>query len=459
MHRRTLRHSLVLSVAAVLAVAGTALADSVRADGDITTPEANTFIELGEVAPGATISVDVGFILVCTSTNHVDPGQTITLSLDSMSQPNGGAVVSVGDATLGPVPDSWTADGQGCPSPAPTIAGGTSTVVLRAPTAAGTGYPYSIFWRRSLSPLGNADGSVFGATTTAITFSLDVVANTPPVLTLPGDMTVEGDTTGGWTAAFSASAADAEDDPDPDPSCSPSAGDVLPLGTTTVACTVTDSGGLGDAGSFDVTVVDTTDPVLDGMPGDQALTTDDPDGTTLHYDPPTATDVVDASPDVVCSPADGDTVPVGHTFVTCTATDASGNDASDSFDVDVTFDEPEPPDDASAAWGEPVAGDSDTFVANRGRTIPVKVQLFVNGNERTSGDASLSLTPCGGGSPELILALDYGGGRWNASVDTTTLASGCYAVVASIDGLDAGGFRLELRGVESVKGKPAKTTG
>ena len=78
-------------------------------------------------------------------------------------------------------------------------------------------------------------------------------------LTVPADQTVEGDTTGGWVAAYAGvSATDAEDDPDPTPICSPAAGEVLPLGTTTVACSVTDSGGRSDSGSFDVTVVDTT---------------------------------------------------------------------------------------------------------------------------------------------------------------------------------------------------------
>ncbi len=74
---------------------------------------------------------------------------------------------------------------------------------------------------------------------------MEVVANTPPVLTVPGDLTVEGDTTGGWTAAFSATASDAEDDPDPTPVCDPAAGAVLPLGTTTIGCSVVDAGGLG----------------------------------------------------------------------------------------------------------------------------------------------------------------------------------------------------------------------
>jgi hypothetical protein len=49
------------------------------------------------------------------------------------------------------------------------------------------------------------------------------------------------------------------------------------------------------------------------------------------------------------------------------------------------------------------------------------------------------------------LALAWSGGRWNHSLATSMLAGGCYEVVATIDGLTAGSFRLELRGEESAK--------
>jgi hypothetical protein len=67
-------------------------------------------------------------------------------------------------------------------------------------------------------------------------------------------MTVEADAPAGWSATYTVSATDAEDDPDPVPTCAPVVGTVIPLGTTTVACSVTDSGGLVTTGSFDVTV-------------------------------------------------------------------------------------------------------------------------------------------------------------------------------------------------------------
>jgi hypothetical protein len=139
--------------------------------------------------------------------------------------------------------------------------------------------------------------------------------------------------------------------------------------------------------------------------------------------------------------------------VTCTATDGSHNSSSASFTVDVRY---VAPDTASAIWLEPVGGGQDAFEANHSRTIPVKVRLFVDGVERSSGHALLTLTPCGGGPAALELPMTWNGGRWNAALDTSMLPGPCYTVSASIDGLVAGSFRLELRG-DAVAAKSRST--
>ena len=71
------------------------------------------------------------------------------------------------------------------------------------------------------------------------------------------------------------------------------------------------------------------------------------------------------------------------------------------------------------------------------------MQLFVNGTAATSGDASLRLVPCGGGIASDMLDC----WRWPLDVllDTSSLVSDCYTVTASISGLGAGSFTLELR--------------
>jgi hypothetical protein len=286
------------------------------------------------------------------------------------------------------------------------------------------------------------------------------VANTPPVLSVPASFSAEGDTTGGWTADWSSvSATDAEDEPDPTPTCSPAAGMTMLVGTTTsVTCTVTDSGGASDSETFDVTVVDTTPPSLGTLPNDITVTTQDPAGRAVEFATPGATDIVDPAPSVACAPSSGDHFDVGTTTVTCTATDHSGRQASGTFSVTVVYDPPPPPPaaTASAVWLEPVAGAGSTFVANRGRTIPVKVRLFVDDRERKSGVASLRLSACGG-TTAVELPLTWNGGRWNVSLDTSAYPAACYTVEAWVDGSKAGSFTLELRGDTAAKTAAKRT--
>lgn len=462
MRHRPLRRAAALSLGALLAFAGTASADTLFGDADGMLPlDGSKF--LGDVSPGGTISADVGFVLVCIGLQHVDAGQSVVVSWSGRGNaPEDGEIVSVTSATLAPLETAWAPDGQGCPSPVPAQAGGaTSHVVLRAPTKAGL-HTFTVAWDRSLEPAGSNDENAFSRTLTSIDLTLRVVAtNVAPTLTVPASLTVEGNTTGGWTADWSGvgvSATDPEDDPDPTPTCTPPTGEVVPLGPTHVTCSVTDSAGASDSDAFDVTVEDRTAPTMTGVPEDIAVTTSDPTGRAVTFADPSASDVVDPSPTVSCSPASGSIFDVGTTPVTCTATDGSGNSSTTSFDV--TVDLVAPPAAASAIWLEPVAGGGTTFEANRGRTLPIKVRLFVDGDERTSGDAMLTLTPCGGGSTAIELDLAWGGGRWNHSLDTSMLSGDCYTVTATIDGLAAGSFRLEIRGEESAKAatRPAAAT-
>jgi len=61
-----------------------------------------------------------------------------------------------------------------------------------------------------------------------------------------------------------------------------------------------------------------------------------PDGVSVDYSSQvSATDIIDASPVVSCTPPWGSTFPIGDTTVSCTATDAAGNSSSGSFTVHV----------------------------------------------------------------------------------------------------------------------------
>ena len=259
-----------------------------------------------------------------------------------------------------------------------------------------------------------------------------------------------GDGPSGAVVSYTVGVSDSVD-PGPTVTCAPASGSTFPLGTTSVTCNASDATGNTSAGSFNVTVRDTTDPVLGGVPGDKSVTTANPSGASVSWSAPTAHDSVSGNLAVTCSPASGSTFPVGTTTVHCSASDGAGNSASASFRVTVTLDSAQPNDVYSVQWSEPVT--DGTLTANQGRSVPLKLRLFVNGVERTSGNAALTVTPCGGGSP-FVMPLDFSGGRWSAKLDTASLAAGCNTVTASLDGHAAGSFTLDLRGTD-----PAPTNG
>jgi hypothetical protein len=435
MQSRSIRRAIVAATTVLIMATVGAYADTVPADGDAVTPGNQALVVLPDSAPGQVVTWPITFKLVCSGLNHAAPGATLVLDLMSATVPLDGHA-SATTASIGPVPASWTPSGEGCPSPAPWIASDApSTVSLTMPTTAGDSYLFTLVWSR------------FGATgltgTTAITFQVNVVGNTPPTIHLPGDLSAEATSPAGAAVSWTATASDAEDAVPPTPTCSPASGSTFPLGITTVHCSVSDGGGLPDSGQFLVSVQDTTSPSLVGMPGDQALTTSDPTGTTLTYTAPTATDTADANPSVGCTQASGSRIPVGTTTVTCTARDGTGNHVSASFRASVTF---VPAVVWSAVWGEPVGMSGDTLSASPSRTIPVKVDIFADGVEQTTGTAVLSWASCAG-SAIGSGAMSWDGGRWTGHLDASQLGGpGCYTATASLNGNAAGSFRIDLKG-------------
>jgi uncharacterized repeat protein (TIGR01451 family) len=80
--------------------------------------------------------------------------------------------------------------------------------------------------------------------------------STPPVLTVPADVTVPATDGTGAVVDFTVTATD-DTDPSPQVVCTPSSGATYPLGTTTVTCTATDDAGNVATDTFTVTVVAT----------------------------------------------------------------------------------------------------------------------------------------------------------------------------------------------------------
>jgi Ca2+-binding RTX toxin-like protein len=107
------------------------------------------------------------------------------------------------------------------------------------------------------------------------------------------------------------------------------------MGVTTVSCTAPDNSDNTATEEFDVTVQDTTAPVISSVPADITVEAAGPGGATVNYSSPTATDLVDGSPPVDCIPASGFLFPIAVTTVSCSATDSSDNTATEQFDVTV----------------------------------------------------------------------------------------------------------------------------
>ncbi|HUD02639.1 MAG TPA: Ig-like domain-containing protein [Candidatus Paceibacterota bacterium] len=80
---------------------------------------------------------------------------------------------------------------------------------------------------------------------------------------------------------------------------------------------------------------DTTPPVISGTPSNLSVSATSPSGAVVTYTAPTATDNIDGTDTVSCTPASGSTFALGITTVTCSATDKAGNSSSSSFTVTV----------------------------------------------------------------------------------------------------------------------------
>lgn len=156
-------------------------------------------------------------------------------------------------------------------------------------------------------------------------FSLSAFAT----LTNPGTIVVEATGPDGAAVFFTVAVVDGNDGSNGRPAdtvtCSPASGSLFPIGTTPVAC----SGSEGSTGSFDVRVDDSRPPVL-SIPFDFTVVTSSPTGEAVSYSA-SASDVVDGSVPITCTPPSGSTFPLGTTSVTCTASDSTGNTATGGF--------------------------------------------------------------------------------------------------------------------------------
>ena len=109
---------------------------------------------------------------------------------------------------------------------------------------------------------------------------------------------------------------------------------------------------------------DTTAPIISGL-ANINVTAISTLGATATFNP-TATDDVDGSVPVTCSPTSGSIFPLGTTTVQCQAKDSAGNVATGSFTVTVAY--------AWSGFLQPINQDGSS-VFKLGSTIAVKFQL------------------------------------------------------------------------------------
>jgi hypothetical protein len=266
-------------------------------------------------------------------------------------------------------------------------------------------------------------------TASAASLTQTINTATPPALSLPPNQTAEATGPGGANVIYTATATDTQDGP-LTPTCSPAAGALFPLGVTQVNCSVTDSLGLTASGSFTVAVADTTPPSLK-LPGGITAEATGPAGAAVSYTA-TATDLVDGSVPVSCTPASGSAFPAGTTTGSCAASDAHGNTATGSFTVTVNY-----------AWNgffQPVDNPPTVNTVKAGSAVPVKFSL--TGNQglnifQTGYPASAPYT-CSSTAPTDAIEQTVTAGASSLSYDPAT---GQYAYVWKTDKAWAGTCR------------------
>jgi hypothetical protein len=238
-----------------------------------------------------------------------------------------------------------------CDTTAPTLNLPTSiTVPATGPNGAVVNYTASASDANPTSPLvtcSAASGSTFVLGTTTVncsakdaagneatgSFTVTVEDTTGPVIGAITDITASATSASGAVVNYTAPTAHDAITGDRDVDCTPASGSTFALGVTEVTCSASDGNGNTSTKKFNVTVEDDSAPVL-ALPASILAEATSSAGAAVNYTA-SASDNVDGSVAADCTPASGSTFALGTTPVNCSATDAAGNVASDSFDVTV----------------------------------------------------------------------------------------------------------------------------
>src|SRR5574337_4832 len=161
-------------------------------------------------------------------------------------------------------------------------------------------------------------------------FVVTVQDTTAPTITVPSTVTQEASSSGGATVTYAVSATDNVGIVG-QVTCTPASGTLFARGTTTVDCSASDAAGNVGHASFVVTVQDTTAPTIT-VPSTITKEATGPLGATVTY-AVSASDLVDGTVPVACTPTSGSQFGLTTTNVSCNAHDTAGNTATASFSV------------------------------------------------------------------------------------------------------------------------------
>lgn len=235
---------------------------------------------------------------------------------------------------------------------------------------------------------------------------------TAPVISAPASLTTEATGPLGATVTFSATANDNIDGNVP-VSAAPASGSVFPLGTTAVGLAASDAAGNTATASFDITVRDTTAPVIAAPANVGPIEATGPTGAAVTFTPPVANDIVDGVRPVTATPASGSTFPLGTTAVTLSSSDTRSNTSSRSFSVTVV--------DTTA----PVIAAPANITAEATSAAGATVGYSASAADLVAGSVAVTGTPASGSTFPLgtttvtVTATDVAGNRTTASFAVT----------------------------------------
>jgi len=194
--------------------------------------------------PAGMTRLGVSRVPVKGLTNGVNPAARVEFNLDNIRL----CQTLANRAPVALCRDTNVIAGAACNAPASVDAGsfdpdGDVFTVTQSPPG-----PYPVGTTVVTLTVTDAQGA-----SSSCTGRVTVVDGTPPAITCPADMAVEGETEAGAVVTFTAAAADACSDPTI--VCTPPSGSLFPIGKTTVVCLATDPAGNAASCGFEVTVL------------------------------------------------------------------------------------------------------------------------------------------------------------------------------------------------------------